>query len=93
VESVGVVGGRPRGVVGGRLSFFGEFSGVENMQASTVGRGARGVETAGEITVGLGGLRGEEVMTESAEDWRTMLLGDSRGLDGRFMLVATCQQS
>jgi hypothetical protein len=67
------------GVFGGSLSVFGDFTGVENMEASAVFRGA---ETVGEYTAGrsprrrLGDLRGEEAMT----------LGHFWRLENTFML-------
>jgi hypothetical protein len=54
------------GVVGGSLRAFGDFTGVDNLEASTVFRGFCGVETAS--TVGLNPRRrlAEELTGEAA---------------------------
>jgi hypothetical protein len=89
------------GVVGGSLSAFGDFTGMESMEASTVFRGFRGVETAGESTVDLNprrrleGLTGEAAVQELAEEDRCpMYLGDLLGeLENIFMLVSYQQSA
>jgi hypothetical protein len=52
------------GVVGGSLRAFGDFTGVDNLEASTVFRGFCGVETAS--TVGLNPRRRLEDLTGEA---------------------------